>query len=204
MPILIDPDDPELRDKINSLTPTLGYCFFIDMVGSTALKDEQLPRWIIYIYNTFANIRSFLSVNFRPIKCLGDELMFFIPETGMGGETPLTLYDCLIKILFSDESYFRPVKIGAAFCREAYEITFFSDYPDIYGKDIDLTARLTSEAGPQELIMNSEFVERVQRSYAQTGNHLQFPDVPRIEGPIPKRFRGFVDEVEVYITRRNT
>lgn len=202
MALFIDPDNPNMETLINDLNPTFGYCFFIDMVDSTGLKDERLSKWIIYTYNTFANISTFLFSKFKPLKSLGDALMFFIPEREMGDETPLTLYDGLVKIIYSDEPYFKPVKIGAAFCREAYEITFMRDYPDIYGKDIDLTARLLSKAESQEIIMNTEFVERVRRNYSQIANQHQFPDVPRINGPVLERFRGFRNKVEIFKTIR--
>lgn len=203
MSLFINPNDPNLEAQINNLIPTFGYCFFIDMVGSTELKDDRLSRWIIYTYNTFANITGFLFSKFQPIKCIGDELMFFIPERAMDGETPLTLYDCLVNIINSDEPFIKPVKISAVFCREAYEITFMRDYPDIYGKDIDLTARLASLAGSQEIIMNSEFVEKIRIEYNQILNKENFTDVPRIAGPVPQRIRGFRDEVDIFITRRH-
>lgn len=202
MSFYIDPNDPELGTKIDNLKPTFGFCFFIDIVGSTELKDDRLSKWIVSIYNTFANIKSYLFLKFRPIKSLGDALMFFIPETAMKGETPLTLYDGLIKIIYSDEPYIKQVKVGAAFCKEAYDITFFKDVPDIYGKDIDLTARLASLAESQEIVMNSDFVEKVRDEYKQILNKHQFPDVQRIIGPWYQRFKGFKDKVEFFKSMR--
>lgn len=202
MALTITPNDPHLLNRINSLLPTLGYCIFIDMASSTAAKDARLSTWIIHIYNVFANILSFIPSLFRPIKCLGDGLMFFIPSAQLRGETPLTLFDSLVNIAVSDEEFIKPVRIGAAFCREAYEISFFPNYPDIYGKDIDLTARLASIAEPREIVMNAEFVSKVQEEYSQIFNKQQFPDVPNIIGPISQEVRGFREPVNIYKTRR--
>lgn len=202
MSLYIDPNDPELGKKMDNLKPTYGFCFFIDIVGSTELKDGRLSKWIIFIYNTFANITSYLFSKFQPIKSLGDALMFFIPDVAMKGETPLTLYNGLVKIIYSDEPYIKKVKIGAAYCKEAYNITFIKDVPDIYGKDIDLTFRLASVAKSQEIIMNSDFTKKVRDKYEQILNKHQFPDVQRIIGPLYQRLKGFKNEVEIFKTMR--
>lgn len=203
MALTITPNDPHLIDQISSLSPTPGFCIFIDMAGSTAAKAERLSTWIIHIYNVFANIFSYIPSIFRPIKSLGDGLMFFIPSAQLKGETPLTLYGSLTNITFCTEVFIKPVKIGVAFCREAYEISFFPNYPDIYGKDIDLTARLASIAKPREIVMNAEFVSKVQAEYSQILNKHQFPDVPSIIGPISTRIKGFRERLNIYKTRRS-
>lgn len=200
MTLYIDPNDPDLGKKIKNLKPTYGFCIFIDIVGSTKLKDKGLSEWIRLIYNTFANINSFLFSKFQPIKSIGDALMYFISESEMKEETPLTLYDALINIINSNEPYFKKVKIGVTYCKEAYEITFIKDNKDIYGKDIDLTARLASIAENQEIIMNSDFVKKVRDEYDKISSKHQFPDVPKIIGPWPQKFKGFKDKVEIFKT----
>ncbi|MCK4815575.1 hypothetical protein KA005_07390 [bacterium] len=200
MILLIDPNDPELSKKIKNLKPTYGFCIFIDIVGSTELKDEGLSKWIMLIYNTFANINSFLFSKFQPIKSIGDALMYFISESEMKEETPLTLYDALVNIINSNEPYFKKIKIGVTYCKEAYNITFIKDNKDIYGKDIDLTARLASIAESQEIIMNSDFVKKIRDEYDKILNKHQFPDVPKIVGPWPQKFKGFKDKVEIFKT----
>jgi hypothetical protein len=202
MSFYIDPNDPELGEKIDNLKQTYGYCLFIDIVGSTELKNQKLSKWIILIYNTFANIKSFLFSKFRPIKSLGDELMFFVPELEMQGETPLTLFDGLINIILSDEPYFKEVKIGAVYCKEAYDITFLEGVPDIYGIDIDLTARLVSLADSQEIVMNSEFVEKIREEYDRILNKDNFPYVQKIIGPWYHKLKGFEDKVKIFKVMR--
>jgi hypothetical protein len=46
MSYYIDPTDRDLKSKIAALRPTPGFCFFIDIVGSTELKDKSLQEWI--------------------------------------------------------------------------------------------------------------------------------------------------------------
>lgn len=198
MSIYINPDDLDFRIQIMNLQPTPGYCFFFDIVGSTELKDEGLSQWILFIYNTFSNIRSYLFFKFRPLKSLGDGLLFFIPESEMKGETPLILFNSLCQILNSIEPYLRDVKIGAAYCKKVYDITFIKNSTDIYGKEIDLTARLASFAGRKELLMNGDFVERIRACYETTGNKENFKEVQEIIGPWPAMFKGFNNYVNIY------
>lgn len=198
MSLFIDPNASEFKTQIMNLQPTPGYCFFFDIVGSTELKNESLSKWILFIYNTFANIRSYFFFKFKPLKSLGDGLLFFIPESDMKGETPLILFKSLCEITNSNESYFKHVKIGVSYCNDAYDITFIKNSTDIYGKDIDLTARLASIAGSQEIIMNSDFVEHVRSGYEQTGNKAQFKEVKEIIGPWPVKLKGFRNHVNIF------
>lgn len=201
MTTYIDPLNPDWKVLIASIKRTPGYCFFIDIVGSTELKNENLDEWIITFYNTFAKVRSDLYSKFRPIKSLGDALMFFIPEENIRDESPLTLFAGLrsmIDISNEEKKYFSNVKIAAAFCDDAYDVTFLKDVPDIYGKDIDLTARLLSVAQSQEIIMNKTFYMRLRERYNECAHKDQFPEVEKIFGPWPQTFEGFKEKVDIY------
>ena len=189
----------ETKRQIESLVPTFGYCFFIDITGSTSIKDEKLSKWIIYIYNTFANVRTFLYDKFEPIKILGDGLLYFIPEADMKDETVLTLFHGLTNISGEKERYFKEVKIGAAFCRHAYDITFSKGNRDIYGKDIDLTSRLAGFAESKEIVMNKEFVNKLREEYGRMFNKASFPEVEEIKGPeLRDDIKGLRDKVEIF------
>ena len=198
MSLFINPYDKDLPQKVLQLKPMKGYCFIIDIAGSTELKDIDLSKWIVFIYNTFANIMGNLFMKFNPIKSLGDALMFFIPEGNMEDETPITLFHALWNIISSDEPNLKEVKIGATFCSEAYDITFVPDSIDIYGKDIDLTARLSSLAESQEIMMNFAFVEKVKEEYEKSGKSLSYPEVEQIKGPWPTKISGFKEYQNIY------
>jgi len=198
MSLFINPYDKDLPQKVLQLKPMRGYCFIIDIAGSTELKDIDLSKWIVFIYNTFANIMGNLFMKFNPIKSLGDALMFFIPEGNMEDETPITLFHALWNIISSDEPNLKEVKIGATFCSEAYDITFVPDSTDIYGKDIDLTARLSSLAESQEIMMNFAFVEKVKEEYEKSGKSLSYSEVEQIKGPWPTKISGFKEYQNIY------
>jgi hypothetical protein len=59
---LIDPSEPGYQDKLDSLSPTKGYCIFIDIVGSTRIKDGPLSEWATKLHNTFAHIANWLEL----------------------------------------------------------------------------------------------------------------------------------------------
>ena len=198
MSLFINPYDKDLPQKVLQLKPMKGYCFIIDIAGSTELKDIDLSKWIVFIYNTFANIMGNLFMKFNPIKSLGDALMFFIPEGKMEDETPITLFHALWNIISSDEPNLKEDKIGATFCSEAYDITFVPDSIDIYGKDIDLTARLASLAESQEIMMNFAFVEKVKEEYEKLGKSSSYSEVEQIKGPWPTKISGFKEYQNIY------
>jgi len=103
-------------------------------------------------------------------------------------------------MITDNEPYLAKVKISAAYCREAYDITFLRGVQDIYGKDIDLTARLMSVAESQEIVMNAPFVEQVRTEYTRMLNKEQFECVKKIRGPWPHKFKGFESEgyIDIY------
>ena len=136
---------------------------------------------------------------FKPIKSIGDELMFFIPDGKMKNETPLTLFDSLCNIISgSGEKNFNEVKMGICYCKEVYQITFIKNTPDVYGKEIDLAARLVAVAGANEIVMNEDFYEKVKEEYDSICNNDQFPIFKNILGPWEQEFKGFKNKITIY------
>jgi len=199
MSLLINPDSPDFRSMLEKLQPTRGYCIFVDIVGSTEMKSAGIRAWIPLIHNTFANIRTFLTP-FAPLKAIGDELMFFVADAVVQetGESALTFFSGLASIARDADRIFKSVKIAAAYCCDAYDITFVPGRSDIYGRDIDLTARLLTLASSREIIMNELFVRRVRDCYATAGNKQDFPEVGQIIGPWLERFKGVEGYTPVY------
>lgn len=190
---------PSLKQEIDELQPTLGYCILVDMVDSTGLKDRGLDVWPMRIFNTFSLVRNYLDC--RPLKSLGDSLMFYVRESDLQErkQTALNLFLALSFVVQEEaKEIFGRSKIAVAFCRDAYEITFLQGTNDIYGKDVDLTARLMSLALEGEIMMNESFVEQVRKAYEESVIQKEFPDVAKITGPWPQRFKGFATYVNVY------
>ncbi len=196
-----DPDATNFREDIKTIQPTPGYCIFIDLVKSTEMKDAPPWEWMIRLHNTFANALAYMVFFSKPIKVIGDELMYYIPALELleTGETPLQVFNSLCMIANEpDEQLFRTVKVGIAFCESAYAITYWKGTPDIHGKDIDLVARLVNLAEPREIVMNEGFYQKLQGAYQSTGNKKAFEEVEKIKGPWPVMLKGFSQYNNVY------
>jgi class 3 adenylate cyclase len=190
-----------LRLKIEELQPVPGYCIMVDMVASTAAKDAELSSWLSRTHDCFALVKSKLS-NFTPLKSMGDALMYYIRESELRKDNGNPLKTIFLPLCFAiqepEKDMFGRTKIAVAYCQHAYEVTFLKDTYDIYGKDIDLTARLLSVASEEEIVMNEPFVEQVRADFKESSIQSTYPDVPRIKGPWPQRFKGFEKEVHIY------
>jgi len=198
--LFFDPSDPLLREKLEALQPTRGYCVFSDIVGSTSLKDRGLMKWAPAIYNTFSNVRSLLPTGVVPLKGLGDALMFFVPESLLPSAEfgALRLFAALVTAVRDPDSVYQELKVAVCYCADAYELSFLQNVPDVYGKDIDLTARLLSRAGAREVVMNEPFVLRLRDDFARAGNQEQYPEVSEVVGPWPEQLKGFAAPVQLY------
>ena len=206
MTLYVNPADPaSTLAAVAALPPTTGTCVFIDIVGSTAMKDGSLVRWVAAVTNTFERIRAFLSPNV-PVKSIGDELMFFIPDADLAksGSTFLALFGALASIAHDPDQSSEPgsllpeVKVVACHCTAVYALSFIDGAPDYYGKEIDLAARLLSQAGPRELVMNDAFSVLVRRDFMAYGDVSGFPEVARIVGPAMVALKGFALPVAMF------
>jgi hypothetical protein len=128
--------------------------------------------------------------------------MYYVPEFvieshGGGALSKLFLELCYV-VQEEDEAAFGKTKAAVAYCSDAYEVTFQKGTEDIYGKDIDLTARLASTACKGEIIMNEPFVERLHADSKVSSISPADSDVSKITGPQRTRFKGFEEDVNVY------
>ena len=198
--LLINPEDPDLKTKVFSLPKTPGICIFIDITGSTAMKCSTLTEWLAKIHNCFANSKTFLPPSVRPIKSIGDALMFYIEEMDLlaSKETPLGIYDGLWQVATETDAIFPAVKIGAAWCEDVYPITFLAGSRDYYGIDIDLTSRLQSMADSKEIVIDFRLHEKVMQDYESIGNKEQFVSVRRLVGPEKATPKGIPNKVLIY------
>jgi len=201
--LYFDPSDPDLGQKVLSLAPTPGYCVFVDMTGSTAMKDQELYRWASRIHNAFANVSTFMPDGSYPLKSIGDALLYFIPSSHLGRthQVPLQLFAGLASVVDDSDSIF-PEQKAAIVRGQAYELTFIRDRPDVYGKDVDLAARLASVAKSRELVMNRAFYEEVKAAYARVGLGAGFEEVRLIEQRPAVSLKGFAAPVEVFVYHR--
>jgi len=134
-PVVIDLSDPKPTQKVASLQTSPGVCVFIDIVGSTAMKQKGISQWVALIHNAFSVSTSLLNT-FKPLKGIGDELMYFIEDVEMqaSGETPLQLYDALFRVAGAASQSVPETKIVAAYCTSAYPMTFLAGTRDTTGR----------------------------------------------------------------------
>ena len=131
--------------------------------------------------------------------------MYYIPETELQtkNQKALTLHLGLCFLVQEKTTeVFDRTKAAIAHCHEAYSVTFMPGTEDIYGKDIDLTARLLSIAEPGEIIMNESFAKQVFTDHKSAPVPDDYPDVARIMGPWSHHFKGFTADVNIYKSPR--
>lgn len=197
----INTQNRDLRRCVDSLQPTPGYCIFIDIAGSTSMKQQGIRHWIALTHNCFANSHLFLEP-FPPIKGIGDALMYYIELSDLerSGYTALQIFDGLWQIATDKDLNLPVVKIGAARCEQAYSLTFVRGNQDYYGIDIDMTARLQSLANEREVVIERRFYEDVTAGYQSIDNQEQFASYRSLRGPTQERLKGIPSIIEIYRT----
>ena len=202
-PVLIDPfKHPELKQKLADLRTTPGYCIFIDIVGSTAMKQSGIHNWVAKIYNCFADADSFFA-KFKPLKSIGDELMYFIEETDLieSGESALFLYDSLFQIAANTSKDYPETKICAAFCCNVYPLTFLEGTKDYYGIDIDRAARLKGNEvniSSRQVVIDASMHARVIQAASSIANSDQFSSLAGINEAEVFEAKGISDPIKFY------
>jgi class 3 adenylate cyclase len=202
MPLYFDSSNRALKQQLEALAPTPGYCVFVDITDSTLLKDRSIAHWAAQFHNAFRHMETFMPSGTTPLKCLGDALMYFVraadlPDSGNG---VLQLFDGLASIVDDTDTLF-PEQKAVVVLGEAFELSFVPDQPDVYGKDIDLASRLLSRARPRELLMNQAFSDAVKAAYADCDLSAGFGRVEEITQLRPWRPKGFSTAVEMFSYR---
>jgi hypothetical protein len=201
--VLIDPiSNPNLKEVLATLSATPGYCIFIDIVGSTAMKKSEISDWVAKIYNCFSDVDSFF-YKFKPLKSIGDELMYFIEADDLEktGETALGLYDSLFEIAKNTRDGYPETKICAAFCSSVYPLTFIENVKDYYGIDIDRAARLKGnqvDIKSRQVVIDSLMYNEVMKAASLIANRDQFVSLDQIKKPETFQAKGISDEIQFY------
>ena len=137
--------------------------------------------------------------------------MYWLPQSNFEqerGQNALNLFNSLCRVAEEpNENIYdgclkkvkKDVRIGACFCRNAYELTFEKNSQnDIYGKDVDLTFRLQGFADRGEIVMNEGFANRIMKMYSRVTQKDSHPDVTRIVGPWPQKIQGYREQISIY------
>lgn len=183
----------QVKAALAGLDVVNGTCIFIDLCGSTALKKEHnLEYWIMMIKSSFEQGYPLPGMD-KPLKIIGDELMYFIPDSDIeDGENHASLFNIVkgfvepFRNILADSTL--RLKAAMHYCTDVYPITFFKDakevpIPDFYGTGIDLTARLMQKTGENRVVISKEFYNIIQE-YTDVIDDLKGPFIER-------NFRGF-------------
>jgi class 3 adenylate cyclase len=190
MTIFISLDDPNLKQKVEQLKPTDGYVLMVDLVGSTALKQgKEFKDWVAYFVAPFKNIQN--NLFHGAMKVVGDMAMYWFPESAE--VDPAEIMTGLMKL---QREFVGGFKMAFVRCRKVYQVSFHEKVPeDVYGLDIDLTARLLAEAKPGQILMNSACREEIVRCM----KGLDFSN--EIEGPQRVPLKGIKDPTDIFLWR---
>jgi hypothetical protein len=181
---------------IQALRPTPGTCIFIDVTGSTAMKNTRTTtQWLLLLSNCFSDSKSYLSP-FPLLKTIGDELMYYIEDSDLAaaGYNHFQVYDNLWQIAVQQSGLYPDVKISAAWCDDVYPVTFIPGQQDYYGLGIDQTARLKGEAKPKEVVIDEQLHQRVM----QYEHALDHESIKKLQGPRSVQPSGIASPVNLY------
>jgi class 3 adenylate cyclase len=163
------------------------------------MKDEALYRWASKIYNAFVRVQMFMPAGSHPLKSMGDALLYFIPkrDTCDDRQLPLRLFAGLASVVDDPDPIF-PEQKAAVVAGAAYELTFIRDRPDVYGKDVDLAAQLSSKACSRQVVMNRAFYDEVVAEFNCVGPGGGFDEVSWIESRGTVSLKGFDAPIELF------
>lgn len=204
-----NPNSKEIEKALEKIPPSPGTCVFIDIVGSTRIKyGSDLKTWGRKINNTFNFISILNDFPDNVVKGIGDEIMLYIPDEELAQKTSYNDYFSLLQEIhatidnirnFPIEGLFLPCKVAIHYCTDAYNITFLEGANDYYGKDIDLTARLTSKAKANRIVLSETFYQKVRKDYNQKYASNTDCVMTGISGKYLEDFKGVPDSTEFRI-----
>jgi class 3 adenylate cyclase len=195
-----NPNSGDLDAQLAYLPRCPGTCIFIDVVNSTGIKYSFEPRvWIKMLNNTF-NFISFLN-DFPDhiVKGIGDELMLYIPDEELRSKQHITnhyrlleeIYATLYNIKhFPASDLFLPCKVAIHHCTDVYNITYFENYNDYYGLDIDLAARLMSKAQMHRIVISEQYYQMAVKSAKQKENDESCGCLKKVSEKNTDTFKG--------------
>ena len=157
----------KLKGQIDQLLPTPGVYIFIDICGSTAIKQRNLQQWIVLIGNTFRLSHTFKLFRENTIKFIGDEMMIFIPDTEVevSGEDYAQilsfLRNCVSPWSEAVSNNSMPTKAAIHYCADVYNVSFVEGVNDFYGTGVDFTARLMKKPEEGKIVMSESYYRKV-------------------------------------------
>lgn len=153
------------NENVGNINPTSGICIFIDICGSTEVKNNELPKWLTLLHNTMVSMTNSAIFQDNIVKVIGDEIMIFIKDSDLGSVTYdtvlLELMNSLEKFPNQLSEWILETKASIHYCKDVYEISFINPNKDFYGIGIDLTARLIGKASNNTIIVSDDYYRKI-------------------------------------------
>jgi adenylate cyclase len=153
---------------------------FLDVTGYTHLTQERGDAAAANLAEDLARLVQRTSVQHggRPIKWLGDGVMFFFDDPGAGVVAAIEMVSGVAA------SGLPPAHVGV----HSGEVVF--QQGDYYGQTVNLAARIADFARPNEVLVSYEVVE------ASVNAPVEFAEI----GPV--ELKGVAGAVRLYSARR--
>ncbi len=150
---------------IHSRLERLPAICFLDITGYTRLTQERGDEAAADLATTLARLvqRSSVQHGGKPIKWLGDGVMFFFPDPGPGVRAALEMVDALAA------AGLPPAHVGLHAGPVLYQ------EGDYYGQTVNLSARIADYARPGEVLVSQAVVD------ASNEEGIAFVDVGPVE-----------------------
>ena len=138
---------------------------FLDLVGYTRLTEEQGDETAVELVARLSEIVRSESTRFggKPVKWLGDGVMFHFPDPGQAVRCSLDLIDQ------TPAAGLPPAHVGV----NAGPVIFRDG--DYFGRTVNVAARIASRAGSCEVLVSDDVVDLVE------GDGLRFEPIGPVE-----------------------
>jgi class 3 adenylate cyclase len=175
------PNSPAMTELLRSIPTCPGTCIFMDVSRSTQLKyAETLVEWGRKLNNTFNILVYANHLESFVVKGIGDEIMLYIPDEELKARASDNDYYSLVENIYSAlflirqrTDVFLICKAAIHHCTEAYNITYFEQANDYYGRDIDLTTRLMSKCIDNRIVLSEQCFTKVKQDLARMKRPLR-------------------------------
>ena len=200
-------DIDDIKTALKQSPVFSGTSLFLDITSSTEVKYiKGFEEWVVLLKNTFSILELQKKIKDNVIKFIGDEIMIFIPDDVLFSPDPsitnyYTLFEeiyatvGMLKMLYVDNVHLK-CKVAIHYCKEVYNLTFFKNYNDYYGKDIDLTARLLSKATQNRIVISELFYQKVLQDLADFGMPRESGCMKNVSDTYIEDFKGVPDSTE--------
>jgi len=173
---------------IHSRLERLPAICFLDISGYTRLTQERGDNAAAELAATVARLvqRSSVQYGGKPIKWLGDGVMFYFPDPGPGVVAALEMVDGVT------DAGLPPAHVGL----HAGPVIFQEG--DYYGQTVNIASRIAEYARPGEVLVSQAVVDAWAHGGAASTSAAAFAEI----GPV--ELKGVAGAVALYAAHRGS